>query len=87
MEVRFSKPVGSEVGILYRTVHACDMAVKLTSANGARVRFTLPEASIDGHDRVIRALLTLDPDATIRTSRAVYEGLASFEAQVKARVK
>ena len=81
MEIRFSKPVGSEVGTIYRLAHVADVAVKLTSANGRRVRFTLPEASIVAHDRVIRALLTLDPDATVRTARAVYEGLADFEKQ------
>lgn len=38
-------------------------------------------ATAETHDRVIRALLTLDPDATIRTARAVYEGLEDFEKQ------
>ena len=81
MEIQFSKPVGSEVGTVYRLAHAADCAIKLTSASGPHVRFTLPEASVEDHDRVIRALLTLDPDATVRTARAVYEGLEDFEKQ------
>ncbi len=81
MEIRFSKPVGSEVGTVYRMAHAADCAVKLASANGRRVRFSLPEADEQKHDRVIRALLTLDPDATVRTARAVYEGLEDFQRQ------
>ncbi len=54
---------------------------KITSAKGLRVRFTLPGADTIAHDRVIRALLTLDPDATVRTARAVFQGLADFERQ------
>ncbi len=52
----------------------------LTSAKGRAVRFVV-HGDEARHDRVIRALLTLDPDATIRTARAVYEGLADFEKQ------
>lgn len=85
MEIKFSKPVGSEVGTIYRMARAADVAVKLTSANGRRVRFTLPAASTSAHDRVIRALLELDPDATIRTARAVYEGLDDYNSQLAAR--
>ena len=57
------------------------------------VRFTLhadgpgsKPADSDTHDKVIRALLELDPDATVRTARAIYEGLADMQAQLKARV-
>lgn len=49
------------------------------------VRFTLPGASEAQHESVIRALLTLDPHARIRTARAVYESLEDYQAQVKAR--
>ena len=48
--------------------------------NGMHYRFVL-DADERAHDRVIRALLTLDPDATVRTARAIYEGLADFEKQ------
>ena len=57
------------------------------------VRFTLhangpgsAPADSDTHDKVIRSLLELDPDATVRTARAIYDGKADFEAQLKARV-
>ncbi len=57
------------------------------------VRFTLHSAGpgsapadVATHDKVILALLTLDPDATVRTARATYESLADFEAQKAARV-
>ena len=56
------------------------------------VRFTLhsdgpgsPPADSATHDKVIRSLLELDPDATIRTARAIYEGLNDFNSQLKAR--
>lgn len=62
------------------------MAVTITSERERCVRFRLLDADTADHDKVIRALLTLDPDATVRTARAVFEGLADFEAQVKARV-
>jgi len=84
MEIRFSKPIGSEVGTLYRVSRNAGCEARLTSANGRRVRFTLATDE-PGHDRVIRALLTLDPDATVRTARAVYEGLEDFERQFAAR--
>ncbi len=56
------------------------------------VRFTLHSdgpgsapADTETHDRVIRTLLELDPDATVRTARAVFEGLQDFESQFRAR--
>ncbi len=52
-----------------------------TKVRGPFARFTLPAEPEWVHDRVIRALLTLDPDATVRTARAVYEGLEDFEKQ------
>lgn len=42
-------------------------------------RFTLPHASFNEHDTVIRALLALDNDAEIRTAKAVYHGLAHYD--------
>ena len=57
------------------------------------VRFTLHSdgpgsapADVATHDRVILALLELDPDATVRTARATFEGLADYKAQLAARV-
>lgn len=52
-----------------------------TSWNGWRYRFTLPGASSAAHETVIAALLDLDPDAAIRTSRAVYRSRADYRRQ------
>lgn len=56
------------------------------------VRFTLhangpgsAPADETTHDNVIRALLKLDTEATVRTARAVYEGWEDFEYQYTAR--
>lgn len=43
-------------------------------------------ASFDQHDAVIFSLLTIYPDARIRTARATFEGLQDWEAQKGARV-
>ena len=52
------------------------------------VRFTLhadgpgsAPADEVAHDEVIRQLLMLDPDATVRTARAIYEGWEDFIGQ------
>lgn len=88
MEIRYSQPPA------YPAWSKADQCAKMfgleaaiTSTSQYGVRFTLPGASVDDHDRVIRALLTLDPDATIRTARACYEGLRDFEAQLSVRGK
>lgn len=71
--------------------HHCYANVKWS--NPFSVRFTLhsdgpgsPPADVATHDQVILALLTLDPDATVRTARATYESLADYQAQKAARV-
>jgi len=93
MEIRFSKsfcagmdyePVSPDDRRYYaiKTAAMQNGAVWLTTkVRGPFVRFTLPAEPEWVHDRVIRALLTLDPDATVRTARAVYEGLEDFEKQ------
>lgn len=88
MEIRFSaglwkpKLLGApHYEIVNDVAEELGVGVSLTSDSGRFVRFTLPGASVADHDRVIRALLTLDPDATVRTARAVYEGLEDFEKQ------
>ena len=43
------------------------------------------QAAPEVQDKTIRALLTIYPDATIKTARAVFEGLVDFEAQLAAR--
>lgn len=60
-------------------------AVEVKWTRGREVRFTLPGATVEQHESVIRALLELDPLARIRTARAVYEGRDDYLAQVKAR--
>ncbi len=94
MEIRFSK----EQRYPWTWVWDCieskphDCFASLSSATPQGVRFKLLDASGNRaateaqHDAVIRSLLTQDPQATIRTARAVYEGLADYEAQRKARV-
>jgi uncharacterized protein (DUF2461 family) len=69
----------------------CFARVKWWMPHGAR--FTLharntdsTPASFEQHDAVIKSLLTIHPDARIRTARATYEGRADFEAQKQARV-
>lgn len=69
----------------------CWARLKWQMPNGAR--FTLQAApgldvpaSFEQHDAVILSLLTIYPDARIRTARATYESLADFEAQKQARV-
>ncbi len=94
MEIRFSESFVGEPALkpaaLWHVVKAearkYVSGLDMGNARARSVRFTIPAGTELDHDIVIRALLTLDPDATVRTSRAVYEGLASFEAQVKARV-
>lgn len=69
----------------------CYANIKWWMPHGAR--FTLhasntnpAPASFEHHDAVIHALLTIHPDARIRTARATYESLSDFEAQKQARV-
>lgn len=97
MEIRFSKPLANPWTYLGGYAAAQGARAKLTNYKGASLRFQLQTstkhahngyttrtwraASPEIHDRVIRALLTLDPDATVRTARAVYEGLKDFEKQ------
>lgn len=84
MLIQFQKDLtGDDVATVARlTDTPCD--VKWTKGND--VRFTLPGASVEAHDRVIEALLKLDPDARVRTSRAVFENLQDFQSQRTGRV-
>jgi hypothetical protein len=57
-------------------------------ATNDQVRFTLVErpgtsqqADYAVQDQVIHALLKLDPQAEIRTAKAIYKGLMDFEKQ------
>lgn len=96
MEIRFSKredPLHLLNKVLAAT-RQCGVSAQRMLIRDRAVRFILADdtfgtqtATVEQHDQVIRALLTLDPDATVRTARAIYEGLSDFEAQHKARVK
>ncbi len=80
MEIRFSKEMPAPSGIVRRAALDQKVLVAIGKENHYSCRFTLATDEHD-HDRVIRALLTLDPDATVRTARAVFQGLADFEKQ------
>jgi len=89
MEIRFSQywiDRASPQTLVDKVAHIAnniygDAGFDFTSVRGPSVRFTLRR----NHNEVIRALLTLDPDATVRTARAVYEGLEDFVRQCEAR--
>lgn len=93
MEIKLNKPhqfLDKSVEIA-ATNAGCFARIKWHMPYGAR--FTLhvsntnpTPASFEQHDEVIHALLTIHPDARIRTARATYESLADFEAQKGARV-
>lgn len=87
MEIRHTPAISGErlALVLGGAVSNRGCGMEFTSVRGACVRFRLIDADEADHDHIIRALLTLDPDATVRTARAVYEGLADFETQYKAR--
>lgn len=83
---------------LFRAHHVADAAkahdlyANIKWSDPFSVRFTLhcdgpgsAPANSDAHDKVIRALLVLDPDATVRTARATYNGLRDFESQCESR--
>ncbi len=94
MEIRFSDfytPISDRKAV-EGVADAAGVFASVVSDRRRCVRFTLRKnvaphqgypylADTEDHDRVIRALLTLDPDATVRTARAVYEGLEDFEKQ------
>lgn len=63
---------------------------RLKWADDSACRFTLVEhrdspqlADHEAHNVVIRALLTVDPQAEIRTAKAIFRGIADFINQQK----
>ena len=93
MEIRLSKPNLFFDSHIDKAAKAAGCYARIKWAKADTCRFILVDramsfkpAIFEQHDSVIRALLELDPDATIRTARATYEGLADFKTQVKARV-
>ncbi len=82
MEIRFSRHHADPLGMVECCVGMHSDGMWGTArVRGQHVRFALHNADSGVHDRVIRALLQLDPDATVRTARAVYEGLEDFQRQ------
>lgn len=90
MEIRFSDGFRADPQDTVDNIASTHRAhMHLSSASGQSVRFTLRRSYraeskiVDdmAHDIVIRALLTLDPDARVRTAKAVFNGLKDFEAQ------
>ncbi len=81
MEIRFSETYSAARAQVENTAERNQCRAVDIRHKANTVRFRLVPGTIDHHDRVIRALLTLDPDATVRTARAVYEGLQDFEKQ------
>lgn len=72
------------------TAEECQVHAEITWSKRApdgriETRFTLPHASFSEHDSVIRALLAEDPEAEIRTAKAVYSGLAHYDLCRKQR--
>jgi hypothetical protein len=93
MEIRLSKPNPYFDQHITRAAEQAGCFARIKWARAAACRFVLVDradsfkpATFEQHDQVIRLLLELDPHATIRTSRATYEGVADFESQLKVRI-
>ena len=94
MEIRFSKARQYPEDSIWAAAHAAGIHARVKWATTAAVRFQLVQdkesyvqAPPDKQEAVIAALLALDPDATIRTARAIYEGLIDYQTQTKARAE
>ena len=95
MEIRFSDNwCHRGNAYLETTVHGAardaGLHARIKWADDSACRFTLVEhrdsyqlADHAAHDKVIRALLQVDPQAEIRTAKAIYRGLADFLNQQK----
>lgn len=95
MDIRLNKP---DAGLRQAIINAaktggCYANIKYKpNQNFYHCTFTLerfphgPQAAFEIQDITIESLLSVYPDATIRTARAVFEGLDDFQAQKKARV-
>jgi len=94
MEIRFSKARQYPEDQVWSVAHAAGIHARVKWATTAAVRFQLvtgkdsyTQAPTDKQEAVIAALLALDPDATVRTARAIYEGREDYLAQTKARAE
>ena len=94
MEIRFSRARQDPEDAIWAVAHAAGIHARVKWATTAVVRFQLVQdkdsyhqAPTDRQEAVIAALLALDPDATVRTARVIYEGLIDYQAQTKARAE
>lgn len=97
MEIRWTKAFNDPWHAVWQTVEDAgrdhgypSLTAELTSQRENTVRFKTKFSRRDladepATDVAIRALLTLDPDAVVRTAKAIYNGRADFEQQVKTR--
>ncbi len=92
MEIRFSKAMAFPEQPIRAAAKDAGVYARIKWGRMSEARFILcsefggyQPATTEAHDRVIRALLTLDPDAVVRTAKAIYSGRDDFENQVKAR--
>lgn len=92
MEIRLSIPNTEFEQHISEAAKAEGCFALVKWAKPSQIRFTLlalnspSQAPTEIQDKVIRALLVLDPEAEIRTARANYEGLTDYDAQFTARV-
>jgi hypothetical protein len=92
MEIRLSAPNTEFEQHISQAAKAEGCWALVKWAKSAQIRFTLlalnspRQAPTEVQDKVIRALLVLDPEAEIRTARATFESLADWDAQFAARV-
>lgn len=93
MEIRFStaRYYPEDDIMQIAKLAGCHARVKWATTAAARFqlvrdRDSYEQADTGIQDKVIHALLNLDPEATIKTARAVYEGLTDFKTQGLARL-
>lgn len=93
MEIRFSTARQYPEDEIWQVARLAGCHARVKWSTAAAVRFQLvrskesfEQAEPTTQEKVIAALLNLDPGATIRTARAVYEGKMDYESQLKGRV-
>lgn len=93
MEIKLSKPNAFIDVAIDKAASDSGCVAKLKWWRPDNARFILVDrimsdrpATFEQHDSVIRLLLEQNPQATVRTARATFEGLLDWQAQMKARV-
>lgn len=92
MEIRFSTARRYPEDDIWKAAkdNACHARIKWATTAACRFILTVNKDSYDQadfatQDKVLLALLTLDPAASIRTAKANINGLADFHSQVRQR--